>query len=157
MNLYVAGATLGATTTVAVAAVWILGSGGSLDGIGAGEARKAQYMDMQVAPYMARIVYEGGSSALVPISIAFRVEGKDAGKAFCKDMRKIQRAVTAFMRKNVGNRFHWKEVASSGLGEQLAERVNDITGKRLVDRVYMAAGDQGVGDKPMSCSRLARQ
>lgn len=159
VNLYVAGATLGATTTAAVAAVWILGPGGSLDGTGGSAARSAatQVMDMQVAPYMARIDYQGGSSALIPISLAFRVDSKEAGQKFCKDLKRIQREVNAFMRTNVGNKFQWKAVAASGLDKKLTIRVNKIVGGSTVTQTFMAAGDKGVGDKPMSCSRLARK
>ena len=91
MNLYIAGAALGATTTAAVTAMWILGSGGDFQGSGSGAAsRNSQIYDMQVPPYMARVDYQGGSSALVPISIAFRVTSKQAGETFCRDLGRVR-------------------------------------------------------------------
>ena len=80
MNLYVAGAALGVTTSAAVAAVWILGPGGTVSGVGSQSAVPGHVYDMQVSPYLARVDYQGGSSALVPISIAFRVTDKQAGR-----------------------------------------------------------------------------
>ncbi len=157
MNLYVAGAALGTTMSVAVAAVWILGPGGSIDGVGAqSAARVGQVYDMQVSPYLARVDYQGGSSALVPISIAFRVTDKQAGAEFCRDLARVQMEVKSFMQANVRGPFSWPNVAASGLDKQLADRVNSALGRHVVDRVFMAAGDQGVGDRPTSCARLAR-
>ena len=158
MNLYVAGAALGATTTAAVAAMWILGSGGDFQGSGSGAAsRNSQIYDMQVAPYMARVDYQGGSSALVPISIAFRVTSKQAGETFCRDLGRVQHETKSFMRAKIGRTFSWNNVGATGLDRDLTVRVNRALGGRLVDRAFIAAGDQGVGERPMSCTRLARQ
>ena len=157
MNLYVAGAALGTTMSAAVAAVWILGPGGSIDGVGAQSAApNAQVYDMQVSPYMARVDYQGGSSALVPISIAFRVTDKQAGTAFCRDLARVQMEVKTFMRANVRGTFSWPNIAASGLDKQLADRINGVLGRRIIDRVFMAAGDRGVGERPINCARLAR-
>tara|TARA_R110002124_G_scaffold21670_4_gene83220 strand:+ start:2069 stop:2545 length:477 start_codon:yes stop_codon:yes gene_type:complete len=157
VNLYVAGAALGTTMTAAVAAVWILGPGGSIDGVGAqSAARGGQVYDMQVSPYLARVDYQGGSSALVPISIAFRVTDKQAGTEFCRDLARIQMEVKSFMQTNVRGPFSWPNIAASGLDKQLADRVNGALGRHVVDRVFMAAGDQGVGERPVNCARLAR-
>jgi hypothetical protein len=157
VNLYVAGAALGATTTAAVTAMWILGSGGSFQGSGSGAAKNSQIYDMQVSPYMARVDYQGGSSALVPISIAFRVTDKQAGETFCRDLGRVQHETKSFMQAKIGRTFSWKHVASSGLDRELTDRVNKALGSRVVERTFIAAGDQGVGDRPMSCIRLARQ
>ncbi|MCF3629756.1 hypothetical protein RJ527_00750 [Thalassospiraceae bacterium LMO-SO8] len=157
MNLYFAGAALGTTMSAAVTAVWILGPGGSIDGVGAqSAARTGQVYDMQVSPYLARVDYQGGSSALVPISIAFRVTDKQAGAEFCRDLARVQMEVKSFMQANVRGPFSWPNVAASGLDKQLADRINGVLGRHVIDRVFMAAGDQGVGDRPTSCARLAR-
>jgi hypothetical protein len=157
VNLYFAGAALGTTVSAAVAAVWILGPGGSMEGMGSqSAARGGQVYDMQVSPFMARVDYQGGSSALVPISIAFRVTDKQAGTEFCRDLARVQMEVTTFMRANIRTPFSWPNVAASGLDKQLADRINGVLGRRAIDRVFMAAGDQGVGDRPTSCARLAR-
>lgn len=157
MNLYVAGAALGAGTSAAVAAIWVLGPGGTLDGIGTRSAANPdRVLDMQVTPYLARVDYQGGSSALVPISVAFRVSDKQAGTQFCRDLARIQMEVQSFMRANIRGTFSWPNVAAAGLDKKLVERVNGVLGGRVVERVFMAAGDQGVGDRPTSCARLAR-
>ena len=156
MNLYIAGAAVGVTTSAAVAAVWVLGPGGTVSGVGSQSAVPGHVYDMQVSPYLARVDYQGGSSALVPISVAFRVNDKQAGVQFCRDLARIQYEVTTFMRANIRGTFSWPNVAASGLDKQLADRVNGVLGSRVVDRVFMAAGDQGVGDRPTSCARLAR-
>ena len=158
MNLYIAGAALGATTTAAVTAMWILGSGGDFQGSGSGAAsRNSQIYDMQVPPYMARVDYQGGSSALVPISIAFRVTSKQAGETFCRDLGRVQHETKSFMRAKIGRTFSWNNVGATGLDRELTVRANQALGSRLVDRVFIAAGDQGVGERPISCTRLARQ
>ncbi|MEQ8506755.1 MAG: hypothetical protein RIB80_15640 [Rhodospirillales bacterium] len=157
MNLYIAGAAIGATTSAAVAAVWVLGPGGSIDGMGTGSASKPNHVfDMQVSPYMARVSYQAGSSALVPISVAFRVTDKQAGAAFCRDLARIQHEVQTFMRANVKGTFSWPNFAASGLDRELTTRVNSALGRNLVNRVFAAAGAQGVGERPMNCARLAR-
>ncbi|MAN79922.1 MAG: hypothetical protein CMM77_02200 [Rhodospirillaceae bacterium] len=157
MNLYIAGAALGTTVSAAVTAVWILGPGGSIDGVGAqSAARIGQVYDMQVSPYMARVDYQGGSSALVPISIAFRVSDKQAGNAFCRDLARVQMEVKTFMQANVRGPFSWPNIAAAGLDKKLADRINSALGRHVIDRVFMAAGDQGVGERPTSCARLAR-
>lgn len=157
MNLYVAGAALGVTTSAALTAAWMLGPGGSVTGIGGQSAAKPdQIYDMQVSPYMARVDYQGGSSALVPISVAFRVTDKQAGAQFCRDLARIQMEVKTFMRANIRGTFSWPNVAAAGLDKQLADRINGVLGGRVIDRVFMAAGDQGAGEQPTSCARLAR-
>ncbi|MEP0339579.1 MAG: hypothetical protein ABJ388_08270 [Alphaproteobacteria bacterium] len=156
MNLYVAGAALGVTTSAAVAAVWILGPGGTVSGVGSQSAVPGHVYDMQVSPYLARVDYQGGSSALVPISIAFRVTDKQAGTEFCRDLARIQMEVKSFMQTNVRGPFSWPNIAASGLDRKLADRVNSALGRHVVDRVFMAAGDQGVGERPVNCARLAR-
>ena len=158
MNLYVAGAALGTATSAAIGAVWILGLGGSVDGMGVQSAVLTdQMMDMQVAPYLARVDYQAGASALMPISVAFRVTDDQAGEIFCRDLARIQMEVNAFMRAKIKPPFSWPNVAAAGLDKELAQRVNGILNRRAVIRVFMAAGDQGVGDRPMSCARLARK
>tara|TARA_Y100000813_G_scaffold135056_1_gene97685 strand:+ start:132 stop:608 length:477 start_codon:yes stop_codon:yes gene_type:complete len=158
VNLYVAGAALGAATSAAIGAVWVFGPGGTMGGMGAQSvALTEEAMDMQVAPYLARVDYQAGSSALMPISVAFRVTDKQAGEVFCRDLARIQMEVSAFMRANIKMPFSWPNVAASGLDKELVKRVNGVLNRRTVVRVFMAAGDQGVGDRPMSCARLARK
>ncbi|MEK9672926.1 MAG: hypothetical protein VW268_10560 [Rhodospirillaceae bacterium] len=79
----------------------------------------------------------------MPISIAFRINGRKNAEAFCKDIAKVEREVNAFMRRNVGSKFKWTSVATSGLDKKLADRVNGSIGGGTTERVLMAAGDQG--------------
>lgn len=157
MNLYVAGAALGATASAAVLAAWVFGSGGNFTGGGRSSgAEKARPLDVQIAPYMARIEYQGGSSALVPISIAFRVDTRDAGMELCRELSRVQREVTIFMKQNIGARFSWQSVATSDLDGRLAGHINGVLGKSLVRKVFVAAGDKGIGEWPTNCTRLAQ-
>ena len=156
MNLYVAGAALGATTSAAVLAVWVLGPGGNFTG-GKGKEHHAagRPLDVQVAPFIARIDYQGGSSALVPISIAFRIRDASKAKAFCAELPRIQREVDAMMKSQVGAQFSWNTIAGSGLDKALTRYVNWVVGKDLVETAFLAAGDKGVGDWPTTCARVA--
>jgi hypothetical protein len=156
VNLYVAGAALGATMTTAVAAVWIFGSGGGIDGAGSQSARAKDVMDMQVAPYVTRVSYSSGASGVLPVSIAFRVTDKQAGTQFCRDLARIQMEVHNFLRTKVRGSFSWPNFAAAGHDKEMVQRVNKILGGRVVDRVFMTAGDRAVGERPVSCARLAR-
>lgn len=155
MNIYGASAALGVTSVLALSAIYTFGGGGQIGGFGSVDIRPHDPVDIQIAPYLAPIRYEG-SSALVPISIAFRVDGKTNGLKFCKDIVKVQRAVNAFMRERVGKDFSWKNVKRSGLDKQLTARVNDLVGNRLVMEIHMSAGNLGQGDQQVTCGQLAR-
>ena len=156
MNLYMAGAAIGVTTTAAVAAVWVFGTGGAIDGMGSGSSRTADTYDIQIAPYMARVNYQSGTSALVPISLAFRVTEKQDGAAFCRDLARIQMVVNSFMSSHVHGTFSWPNFAASGLDAKLADKINGALGRRAVKRVFAAAGGKEVGERPVSCTRLTR-
>ena len=157
MNLYVAGAALGAATTAAVLAVWVFGSSGKFSGVGANRhtADPARPLDVRVAPYMARVDYQNGASALVPISMAFRVADSKAGAAFCAHLARVEHEVKALLAREMGAQFAWKDVATSGLDTALAGQVNRALGDTLVQKVFLAPGDQDVGQWPTTCETIA--
>lgn len=155
VNLYLAGAILGATTAVAVSAVWIYGSGGGLTGF-AVQHPPTHPLDIQMAPYLAKSRYDGGLSALVPVSVAFRVNGKTDGMAFCKDLIRIQKAINEVLRREIGSAVSRAAISHPSLKQRLMTRVNEGFSAPVVREVHLAIGDSSLGDKPTTCGRLAR-
>lgn len=155
MNLYVAGATLGAASAAAVGAVMIFSISGTLSGTGSATADQGPPVDIATVPYSARITYENGA-ALIPISVALRARSETAGRKLCENFGAASQAVSSTMRREIKPTYAWRTVARSGLDRRIRDNVNAQLGGDLIVSVALAPGDVPIGENPVTCSQLKR-